>query len=153
NGKEGVDGSSPSEGFGQSACKSALGCCPFIEHLFHAVDGFTVLDGVYTGNEEYAIFPICSRNGLIEGNDVEGTDDAAIYIGNSHDVIVEHNHATDSTVGIEIENSTGIVRGNTAIGNTSGIVTFVLPGLAVPVEDVPRAVEFRGGGPGVMVRR
>lgn len=106
--------------------------------LLRGVDGFAVHDGVYTGNEEYAIFPICSRNGVIEGNHVEGTDDAAIYVGNSHDVLVEHNHATDSTVGIEIENSTGlVVRDNTAIANTSGIVTFVLPGLAVPVtEDV-----------------
>ncbi|HEU5211575.1 MAG TPA: parallel beta-helix domain-containing protein [Gaiellaceae bacterium] len=106
--------------------------------LLRGVDGFDLRDGVYTGNEEYAIFPICSRDGVIDGNQVEGTDDAAIYVGNSHDVLVEHNHATDSTVGIEIENSTGIVvRGNTAIGNTSGIVTFVLPGLAVPVsEDV-----------------
>jgi parallel beta-helix repeat protein len=106
--------------------------------LLRGVDDFGVRDSVYTGNEEYAIFPICSQNGTIDGNDVEGTDDAAIYVGNSHDVVVERNHATDSTVGIEIENSTGIVvRGNTAIGNTSGIVTFVLPGLAVPVtEDV-----------------
>ena len=106
--------------------------------LLRGVDGFAVRDGIYTGNETYAIFPICSRNGTIDGNHVEGTDDAAIYVGNSHDVVVERNHATDSTVGIEIENSTGIVvRGNTAIGNTSGIVTFVLPGLAVPVtEDV-----------------
>jgi parallel beta-helix repeat protein len=106
--------------------------------LLRAVDGFAVRDGVYTGNDEYAIFPICSQNGVIESNDVAGTDDAAIYVGNSHDVLVEHNHATDSTVGIEIENSTGVVaHDNTAIGNTSAIVTFVLPGLAVPVtEDV-----------------
>jgi parallel beta-helix repeat protein len=106
--------------------------------LLRGVEGFAIRDGVYTGNEEYANFPICSRNGLIEDNDVEGTDDAAIYVGNSHDVVVERNHATDSTVGIEIENSTGIVvRGNTTVGNTSGIVTFVLPRLAVPVtEDV-----------------
>jgi parallel beta-helix repeat protein len=106
--------------------------------LLRGVDGFVVRDGVYTDNEEYAIFPICSQDGTIEGNHVEGTDDAAIYVGNSHDVAVERNHATDSTVGIEIENSTGlVVRDNTAIGNTSGIVTFVLPGLAVPVtEDV-----------------
>jgi parallel beta-helix repeat protein len=106
--------------------------------LLRGVDGFAVRDALYTGNEEYAIFPICSRNGVIAGNHVEGTDDAAIYVGNSHDVVVERNHATDSTVGIEIENSTGlVVRGNTAIGNTSGVVTFVLPGLAVPVtEDV-----------------
>jgi parallel beta-helix repeat protein len=106
--------------------------------LLRGVDGFAVRDGVYTGNEEYAIFPICSEHGVIDGNHVEGTDDAAIYVGNSYDVLVERNHATDSTVGIEIENSTGlVVRDNTAIGNTSGIVTFVLPGLAVPVtEDV-----------------
>jgi cytochrome c peroxidase len=106
--------------------------------LLRGVAGFAVRDGIYAGDEEYAIFPICSREGLIEGNDVAGTDDAAIYVGNSHNVLVEHNHATDSTVGIEIENSTGVdVRANTAIGNTSGIVTFVLPGLAVPVtEDV-----------------
>jgi parallel beta-helix repeat protein len=110
----------------------------FTGALLRGVDGFAVRNGIYTGNEEYAIFPICSRNGVIDGNHVEGTDDAAIYVGNSHDVVVEGNYATDSTVGIEIENSTGIaVRGNTAIGNTSGIVTFVLPGLAVPVtEDV-----------------
>jgi parallel beta-helix repeat protein len=106
--------------------------------LLRGVDGFAVRNGIYTGNEEYAIFPICSSNGVIDNNHVEGTDDAAIYVGNSHDVVVEENHATDSTVGIEIENSAGLaVRDNTAIGNTSGIVTFVLPGLAVPVtEDV-----------------
>jgi len=106
--------------------------------LLRGVDGFTVKDGVYTSNEEYAIFPICSRNGLIEGNHVEGSDDAAIYVGNSHQVVVKHNHARSSTVGIEIENSTHLViRGNTTIANTSGIVTFVLPGLAVPItEDV-----------------
>jgi parallel beta-helix repeat protein len=106
--------------------------------LLRGVDGFAVRDGVYADNEEYAIFPVCSQNGVIEGNDVAGTDDAAIYVGNSHGVLVEHNHATDSTVGIEIENSTSlVVRDNTVIANTSGIVTFVLPGLAVPVtEDV-----------------
>ena len=104
--------------------------------FLRGVDGFALRDGVYTGNEEYAVFPVCSRNGVIEGNHVEGTDDAAIYVGNSHDVLVEGNHARDSTVGIEIENSTGLtVRANTTIDNTAGIVTFVLPGLPVPVTD------------------
>ena len=119
--------------------------------LLRGVEGFAVRDGFYSGNEEYAIFPICSKNGVIEGNDVAGTDDAAIYVGNSHDVVVQRNHASESTVGIEIENSTGlVVRGNTAIGNTSGIVTFVLPGLTVPVtEDVliERNVVMRNNRP------
>lgn len=119
--------------------------------LLRGVDGFAVRDGLYTGNEDYAIFPICSRNGVIDGNYVDGTDDAAIYIGNSHDILVERNHATDSTVGIEIENSTGlVVRDNTAVANTSGIVTFVLPGLAVPVTEdvlVERNVVMRNNRP------
>jgi parallel beta-helix repeat protein len=119
--------------------------------LLRGVDGFAVRSGIYAGNDEYAIFPICSRNGVIDGNHVEGTDDAAIYVGNSHDVVVERNDATDSTVGIEIENSTGLlVRDNTAIGNTSGIVTFVLPGLAVPVTEnvlIERNVVMRNNRP------
>lgn len=102
--------------------------------FLRGVEGFAVRDGIYAGNEEYAIFPVCSRRGGIVGNDVEGTDDAAIYVGNSHEVLVAQNHASNSTVGIEIENSTDlVVRQNTAIGNTAGIVTFVLPGLPVPV--------------------
>ena len=110
----------------------------FMGVLLRGVSGFAVRDGFYTGNEEYAIFPVCSANGVIEGNHVEGTDDAAIYVGNSHGVAVERNHATDSTAAIEVENSTDIViRQNTAIDNTAGIVTFVLPGLPVSVtEDV-----------------
>jgi parallel beta-helix repeat protein len=106
--------------------------------FFRGVDGFALRDGAYSGNRLYAVFPVCSRNGVIEGNHVEGTNDGAIYVGSSDHVVVERNHATDSTAGILIENSTDIVvRENTTIGNTAGIVTFVLPGLAVPVtEDV-----------------
>lgn len=90
----------------------------------HPIDGPRIENASFTG-------------GLLRGstaspsasNNVEGTDDAAIYVGNSHDVAVERNHATDSTAGIEIENSTGVVvRGNSAIGNTSGIVSFCCPG-------------------------
>jgi parallel beta-helix repeat protein len=80
------------------------------------------------------VFPICSRNGTIEGDTASGTDDAALYVGNSHDIVVEHNHVTDSTAAIVIENSTGVVVDrNTAIGNSAGIVAFALPGLRVPV--------------------
>lgn len=83
--------------------------------LLRGVDGFAVRDGVYSGNEEYAIFPICSRNGVIDGNQVAGTDDAAIYLGNSRDVVVE--------------NSTGlVVRGNTAIGIPLALSRSCSPG-------------------------
>ena len=101
--------------------------------LLRGVDGFSVRDGRYTGNQEYAIFPICSQDGVVAGNSVEGTDDAAIYIGDSDDVLIARNHATDSTIGIEIENTTNtVVEGNVVTGNTAGIVAFVLPGLPIP---------------------
>ena len=102
--------------------------------FFRGVDGFAIRNGSYSGNRLYAIFPVCSRGGVISGNHVQGTNDGAIYVGSSDHVEVAQNHATDSTAGILIENSTNIVvRENRTIGNTGGIVTFVLPGLAVPV--------------------
>jgi parallel beta-helix repeat protein len=101
--------------------------------LLRGVDGFSVTGGSYVDNAEYGVFPICSAHGTIARNYAEGSDDAVLYVGNSHDVMVQGNHTTDSTVGIEIENSTRVtVRGNTAIGNTSGIVALALPGLPVP---------------------
>ncbi len=48
------------------------------------------------------------------------------------DVVVADNHASASTVGIEIENSIGItVRNNRATGNSAGIAVFSLPGLPI----------------------
>lgn len=100
--------------------------------LFRGVDGFAIRNGVYTGNDAYAVFPICSRDGVIERNHVEGTEDGAIYVGDSWDVVVAGNHASASTVGIEIENSIGVtVRNNRATGNSAGIAVFSLPGLPV----------------------
>jgi parallel beta-helix repeat protein len=102
--------------------------------LFRGVERFAIRNGAYTGNEAYAIFPICSRDGIIERNHVEGTTDGAIYVGNSREVVVADNRASASTVGIEIENSIGItVRNNRASGNSAGIAVFSLPGLAVPL--------------------
>jgi len=120
--------------------------------LFRGVDGFSITDGVYVGNGgAYALFPICSTRGLISGNQVEGTDDGAIYVGVSRDITVEDNHATASTVGIEIENSTGlVVRHNRVSGNTAGIAIFALPLLDIPVVEgilVERNVVIRNNRP------
>jgi parallel beta-helix repeat protein len=106
--------------------------------LLLGVDGFRVSGGKYLENEEYGIFPICSRNGLIDSNRVEGTEDAGIYVGDDDEITVVKNHVARCTIGIEIENSTGVVvRDNRAIGNTTGILVVVLPGLPVPfTEDV-----------------
>ena len=104
--------------------------------FFRGVDGFAIRNGDYVDNAAYAVFPVCSRDGVIERNAASGSDDAALYVGNSHDVVVQHNFVTDSTAAVEIENSTDIVvRRNTAVGNTAGILAFVLPGLPVPMTD------------------
>jgi parallel beta-helix repeat protein len=106
--------------------------------LLLGVDGFRIVDGKYLDNEEYGIFPICSRNGVIESNRVEGTEDAGIYVGDDEDITVARNDVSRCTIGVEIENSNDIVvRDNRAIGNTTGILVVVLPGLPKPfTEDV-----------------
>jgi parallel beta-helix repeat protein len=103
--------------------------------MFAGVDGFRITRGTYTGGE-YSIYPVCSRGGIIDHNRVTGTTDGAIYVGDSSDVAITHNVATRSTIGIEIENSTGIVvRSNVTTGNTAGIAAFVLPQLPIPATE------------------
>jgi parallel beta-helix repeat protein len=106
--------------------------------LLLGVDGFRISDGRYLDNDDYGIFPICSRNGVIESNRVEGTEDAGIYVGDDDEIVVTGNHVSRCTIGIEVENSTDVVvRDNKAIGNTTGILVVVLPGLPIPfTEDV-----------------
>jgi len=100
------------------------------------VDGYHVTGGKYLDNEEYGIFPICSKNGLIDFNDVEGTEDAGIYVGDDDTVTIEKNHTSRCTIGIEVENTiNAIVRDNKAMDNTSGILVVVLPGLPQPLTD------------------
>lgn len=102
--------------------------------LLLRVDHFHVMRGVYIDNNEYGIFPILSSNGLIDFNEVSGSDDTGIYVGQSHDIVVEKNHTRDCTLGIAIENSSYIaVRENTAVENSIGIVVQLLPGLGVKV--------------------
>ncbi len=104
--------------------------------LLVGVDGLRIVGGEYRSNAEYGPFARCSRNGLIDFNHAEGSDDAVIYVGNSDAVTVSNNHAAKSTIGIEIENSTNcIVRDNKTIGNTVGILVVVLPGLPIPLID------------------
>src|SRR6266581_4416482 len=56
-------------------------------HLI-GVDGFRLTHGRYVDNEEYGPFPICSVHGSIDHNDVSGTHDAGIYVGDDNGVLV-----------------------------------------------------------------
>ena len=100
--------------------------------ILSRVDNYQIDHGVYINNKAYGIFPIRSTNGLIEFNQVSGSDDTGIYIGQSSDAAIRNNHVTDCTVGISAEVSSNItVQDNKVMDNTIGILSAVLPGLSV----------------------
>jgi parallel beta-helix repeat protein len=81
-------------------------------------------------NGAYGIYPVSSKNVLIEGCLAKGASDAGIYVGQSQDIIVRNSVAEYNVAGIEIENSfRADVYKNTARHNTGGILIFDLPNL------------------------
>ena len=86
--------------------------------------------GAKTTNGAYGIYPVESKNVLIENCFVSGASDAGIYVGQSQNIIVRNNRAEYNVAGIEIENSYfADVYGNVATHNTGGILVFDLPNL------------------------
>ena len=86
--------------------------------------------GPKTGNGAYGVYPVSSKNVLIDGVTVRGASDAGIYVGQSQDIVVRNSLAEYNVAGIEIENSfRADVHGNTARHNTGGILIFDLPNL------------------------
>jgi len=89
-------------------------------------------NGPDSGNGAYGIYPVQSRNILIEGSVAIGAADAGIYVGQSSQIIVRNSRAEYNVAGIEIENSTHAdVYDNVATNNTGGILVFDLPNLEV----------------------
>ncbi len=56
-------------------------------------------------NGAYGVYPVSSKNVLIEGVTVRGASDAGIYVGQSEDIVVRNSLAEFNVAGIEIENS------------------------------------------------
>jgi len=98
---------------------------------------FRNLSVVWTGgpketNGAYGVYPVSSKNVLIDGVFVSGASDAGIYVGQSEDIIVRNSRAEYNVAGIEIENSKRAdVFKNTVTHNTGGILVFDLPNLPV----------------------
>ena len=105
----------------------------FPQHGAHlaCVDGFALIGNVSEGNEVYGLFPVLSRHGVLAGNEVMHTGlDAALYVGQSDDVLISGNRVHDNLLGIEIENSRRCtVLGNDVSANTVGLLIHVLPHL------------------------
>lgn len=86
--------------------------------------------GARKSNGAYGLYPVLSRNVLIEGTEVSGASDAGIYVGQSVNIVVRNNRAFGNVAGIEIENSEKAdVYGNVVTDNTAGILVFTLPDL------------------------
>ncbi|MES2336992.1 MAG: parallel beta-helix domain-containing protein [Pseudomonadota bacterium] len=81
-------------------------------------------------NGAYGVYPVESRDVLIDGAVVKGASDAGIYVGQSENIIVRNSHVAQNVAGIEIENSRHAdVIHNLAEHNTGGILVFDLPNL------------------------
>jgi parallel beta-helix repeat protein len=92
------------------------------------VDGYTLTQGTYINNGDYATYPSCSNNGQISFNYTKGGGDTCIYVGNDVEASIIGNLATDCTVGVQIVNSDDvIVRANTVTGNSTGVLAIVDP--------------------------
>jgi parallel beta-helix repeat protein len=87
-------------------------------------------DGPDESNGAYGLYPVGSKNILIEHTEVSGASDAGIYVGQSHDIVVRNNRVFENVAGIEIENSIRAdVYDNDVQNNTGGILVFDLPEL------------------------
>ena len=83
-------------------------------------------------NGSYALYPVKSKNVLIDSCIAIGASDAGIYVGQSENIIVKNSEAFYNVAGIEIENSIfADVFNNYAHDNSGGILIFDLPDLLV----------------------
>jgi parallel beta-helix repeat protein len=79
-------------------------------------------------NGAYGLYPVESKNVLIDSCVAIGASDAGIYVGQSENIIVKNSRAEYNVAGIEIENSYyADVHNNHAENNTGGILVFDLP--------------------------
>ncbi len=97
----------------------------FAEH----VDGFRWEDVESIDNRNYGIFPVLSRDGLIQNSYSTGSDlDSALWVETSEDVDVFDNLVENSVNGIEVSNSDRVmVMGNESRNNTVGAAILLLP--------------------------
>ena len=97
--------------------------------VLDSVDNFTISHVTATDNGEYGIFPVFSSHGVIDHCTVSGHTDTGIYVGQSSDVNMEYNTATENVNGLEVENSSNVnVTNNQSYDNVCGILIDLLPG-------------------------
>ena len=107
------------------------------------VDGYHLTGSRYVDNPVYGPYPVCSRHGLIDFNQVTGggsavgpSTDTGIYVGDDDQVTVRNNRVTNYVIGVVVENTiNAVVRDNLLRGNTAGIYVAVFPDHPRPFTD------------------
>ena len=76
----------------------------------------------------YGVYPVSCTGVRVERCIATGIADAALYVGQSRDIVVKDCEAYGNVTGIEIENSVNaVVENNNVHDNTGGILVFILP--------------------------
>ncbi|MEM6317409.1 MAG: parallel beta-helix domain-containing protein [Bacteroidota bacterium] len=86
--------------------------------------------GQKSTNGAYGLYPVSSKNVLMEKCEASYAMDAGIYVGQSTNVVVRDNYVHHNVAGLEIENTiSGEVYNNVAKNNTGGMLIFDMPDL------------------------
>ena len=94
-------------------------------------------DAPLSSNGAYGIYPVKSKNILVENSIAQNAADAGLYVGQCQHAIVRNNEVFGNVAGLEIENTEyADVYGNNAHDNTGGLVVFDLPGNPIIGRDV-----------------
>ena len=100
------------------------------------VDNFRLTGTRYVDNPLYGLFPVRCSHGRVDHNQVSGSFDSGVYVGQCTDVRVDHNVAHDNTIGLEIElSSRVVVEHNVATDNAIGAMVQISPLRPVKVTD------------------
>jgi parallel beta-helix repeat protein len=100
------------------------------------VDNFRLTGTSYVDNPLYGLFPVRCSHGRVDHNQVSGSFDSGVYVGQCTDVRVDHNIAHDNTIGLEVElSSRVVVEDNVATDNAIGAVVQISPLRPVKVTD------------------
>ncbi len=92
------------------------------------VDNFRLTGTRYVDNPLYGLFPVRCSHGRVDHNDVSGSLDSGVYVGQCSDVLVDHNVAHDNTIGLEVElSSRVVVEDNVATDNALGALVQISP--------------------------
>jgi parallel beta-helix repeat protein len=81
----------------------------------------------HDGAGRYGVYPVKSRNVLVDNSESVGASDAGIYVGQSSNVIIRNSRAVYNVFGFEIENvQVGMYENNLAECNTGGFLIYDL---------------------------